>query len=362
MDFRNNNHRISVVSIILFFLCSGLLFSQEKIGKEVLETYTVSNDSKLSIINKYGNIDVKNWDKKTIEVKVQIKFSDISDSKAKELMDMITIVNNTVGSQIKFETQFDEDFGKILNRLSAGNRKFEVNYIINMPHYVPVDLNNKYGNVFVNKLSTASKIEVKYGMLKANDISSTEKSPMTEITMGYSDGNIEACSWLKLTIKYSKITIEESKALIIVSKYSKIFVEHGSSIVTESRYDTYGIGSIANFVSDAEYSNFKFTSISIKLHADTQYTDVKVEYMPSNFDEIKILNSYGSYIIGLAEGASYKLKGEARYGNIVYPDNSKVNRFQKSTELNVDGTVGSNPNPSAQVTIDTKYGTIKLVK
>ena len=362
MYLKSKIHRISVATIILTFIFSAFLYSQEKIGKEVNETYSLSKDSKLFIVNKYGNIDIKNWDKKTIDVKVQIKFSDISEKKAQELLNMITIKNYTDGNHIHFETEFYDKFGKNLNNLNKGEKKFEVNYIVNMPHTVPVDLNNKYGSIFIDKVSAASKIAVKYGMLKANDISSIDKKPMTEVIMGYSDGNIEMCSWLKLNIKYSKINIEESKALIIMSKYSKVFVVRGSSIVTEAKYDTYEIGTIANFVSEAEYSNFKFKSIGKKLHAETKYTDVKIGYMPAGFEEIKIINRYGSYHIGLEEGASYGLKGIARYGSIVYPDNSRVNRFQESTELQVEGRIGSNENPSAKVTIDTKYGTVKLRK
>lgn len=360
MNLKSKIHRISIASIILTFIFSTFLFSQQKIGKEVHESFDLSSNSELHIINKYGNIDIKNWDKKTIDVKVQVTYSGISEDKAMELMDMITIKKYTEGSTIYFETKLDDNFGQKLSRMNNGNKNFEINYVVNMPHTVPVDLSNKYGSIFIDRLSSASKIAVKYGNLKANDISSLDKSPMTEVIMGYSDGTIEVCSWLKLTIKYSKINIEESKALVILSKYSKVFVERGSSIVTESKYDTYEIGSIANFVTEAAYSDFKFRSIGKKLHSETKYTDVKVDYMPAGIEEVKIINSYGSYNLGIEEGASYKIKGVARYGDIVYPANSRVNRFQETIELRVEGRVGSNENPDAKVFIDTKYGTVKL--
>jgi hypothetical protein len=350
--------RISVI-VSSFLLLFPLINAQERIGKEIHEVFNVTSETRLSLENKYGNVDIQNWDKKTIDVVVQIKLFDVSDKKAEEILKVIKITNCSEGNNVCFRTEFDDSFNQGFN-LNDGDKKFEVNYIVNMPHSVPVNLQNKYGNVFINKLTAASVIDVKYGKLKANNIASVDKDPLTEINLGYSEGTIETCSWLKVNIKYSKISIVESKALIFVSKYSKIFVERGSSIVVESKYDTYEVGTIANFVAEAEYGNFKFKSIGKKLHVETSYSEVKVDYMPQTFELIKIINRYGSYSIGIEDNASYKIEGLAKYGNISYPSNSRVNRFQETTELRVEGVIGSNANTTSKVEIDTKYGSIKL--
>lgn len=359
MITKQGKFRISV-TIIALSLCLPLIFAQEKVGKEVQETYSVTEKTSLAIENKYGNIDIQNWDKKSIDVKVQIILDNVSEKRAQELLDMITISYGTEGDKIYFKTEFDNSFSKSLMRINNGDKKFEVNYIVNMPHTVPIDILNKYGNVFVDRVSAPSKIDVKYGKLKANNISSMNKEPMTEIILGYSEGNIEESSWLKVNIKYSKLEIEESKALIVLSKYSKLFLERGSSLVTESKYDTYVIGTLANFVGESSYSNYKFKSVGKKLQLETTYTDVKVGYMPASFEHIKITNRYGSYFVGIEEGASYMIKGLAKYGGIHYPDNARVNRFQESNELKVEGRIGSNEGTKAKVYIDTKYGTVKL--
>jgi hypothetical protein len=353
--------RISVIIAVLV-LCVPFLFSQERIGKEIHEMYSVNSDTKLQIENKYGNIDIQNWDKKNIEVTVQIKLFDVDNKKAQELLSMININKSTDGNTIIFKTELDDNFSKGLNHFNDGDRKFEIDYVVNMPANIPLNLSNKYGNVFINKLTSLSIIDVKYGNLKANNIASVELDSLTEINLGYSEANIESCSWLKINIKYSKIEITESKALIFESKYSKIFIDRGSSLVTESKYDEYDVGAIANFVTNAEYSNFKFKSIGKKLYIETSYSDVKVGYMPASFELIKIINRYGSYNLGVEDGASYTIKGVAKFGDIIYPNKSKVNRFQETTELKVEGTVGSNSNSNSKVEIDTKYGTVKLIE
>jgi hypothetical protein len=352
--------RISVTTFFSIVLISSI-FGQEKIAKEIHETYPVNNNSLLSITNKYGNIDIRNWDKQSIDVVVQIVLKGITDKQSENILNSISINYNTQGGKIIFETVIDDNLNNSIFKINNGSKKFEVNYIVNMPHTVPVDLHNKYGNIFIDKLSAPSTIEVKYGNLKANDIQSESKEPLTQVILGYSEGNIELCSWLKIIIKYSKVHIEESKALIFVSKYSKIFVERGSSIVTESKYDEYNVGTIANFVTESSYSNFAFKSIGKKLQTETSYSDVKVGFVPAGFELIKVSNRYGSYKIGIEENASYTIKGYCKYGDIIYPDEGRINRIQENSELTIEGLVGKDENTDAQVVLESKYGSIKLV-
>lgn len=361
MQNRYNLKRICVL-LVFYAVIFSLAFPQEQIGKEVHETYSVSNQTSLNIDNKYGNIDIRNWDKKSIDVLVQVKLLNMPEKKAQELLNMISIKYYTQGDAIYFKTEFGDNLNKGLNQFNNGDKKFEVNYIVNMPHSVVLGLKNKYGNVFIDKLSSASVIEIKYGKLKANNISSAKNEQLTNIILGYSEATIETCSWLKTDMKYSKIEIEESKALIFVSKYSKVFVTRGSSVVCESKYDAYEIGTVANFVTNAGYSNFKFKSIGKKIHAETSYSDVRIGFVPASFESISIINRYGSYNIGIEDGASYKLNGLAKYGDIIYPEKSRVNRFQETTDLKVDGLVGTNAATVSEIEIDTKYGTVKLIQ
>ncbi len=361
MTRKNDFIRICVTILLSIFIFT-FASSQERIGKELNETVDLSPQTKLFIENKYGNIDIRNWDKKTIDVSVKVILYDIDDKEAEELLKMINIDYKKEGDNLFFETKYDESFSNSLTRINNRDKKFEVNYIVNMPHHVPVNLKNRYGNIFVGHISSVSTIEINYGKFKANNISSSGKEPMTKIVLGYSDGSIEKSNWMKVIMKYSKLNIDESKALIVQSKYSKVFLERGSSLVVESKYDTYEIGVLANFVAEAAYCNYKFKSIGKKLQLETKYTDVKIGYVPASFEQIKITNSYGSYKIGIEDGASYHLKGASKYGNIIYPENSKVNRFQKPTALNVNGIVGKQPQTKSRVIIETKYGTVKLTK
>ena len=357
--FNKVSLHFSILGALL--LLSHTVIAQNEFKREYHKKYDCSKQTNFKLYNKYGDIEIRDWQKNEIEISAEIVLRDMSEQKAEQVFDLIDINFSHEGNSILVETDYSEAFFKMVNRPFGGDSRFEVNYIVSMPAYVISEIENKYGDLFISKLISASTIRVKYGNLKINQFEGLDKEQMANIELGYSDGSIEDCEWLKINCKYSKMNIQNSKALIILSKYSKLNIEQGSSIVSESKYDGYYIGNLANFVTEAEYSNFKFREITNKIRLNTKYTDFKVERVPASFELIKIDNKYGSIKIGIEKNASYQLKGYAQYAKIHYPDDARISRYQENNELRVEGIVGEKSSDLSEVTIQTKYGGVTLV-
>ncbi len=328
--------------------------------REYKKEYPVNENTSLSLDNKYGNIDVMNWTKDRISIQVVLKVNAPNEEKADKLFDQISIEFSQSGDAISANTEFNDDFSKIFG--NNGNNLLDIHYTVYMPTDVPMNLVNKYGNVFINELVSTSTIDIKYGNLKANKLLHNEQKPFTEVLLAYSNAEIESCSWIKFDIKYSKTEIKDSKALIILSKYSKVFVDKGTSIVTESKYDTYRLGKISNLLATAGYTNFKAQEISNKILMETRYSDLTVDYVPADFQSIKITTSYGNYKIPIDPSASYKIDGYAKYAKIYVPESAKVSRMSENNEYRVQGVVGTDQNTTTEVTVNSHYGNVKFVE
>jgi len=321
----------------------------------------VTPNTRLEVMNKYGNVDLVNRDDNVMTISVVVKVNVRDQERAEELLKMININISQTGDQISAVTDIKEDFGRYFRGFNSDNG-LEINYKIAMPKTVPVNLSNKYGNVFIDELESTSIIDVRYGKLTANKLLHDSKQPLTKVYLSYSNGSIQETKWIELDIKYSKISITECKALAILSKYSKLNVTNASSIVSESKYDTYEIGNLNNFVTTAAYGHFSINSLSGKLQVDTKYTDVIIDRIPPNFEGIKINNSYGSFKLGIDQGASYKINGYSKYCNITYPEgNARVNRFNENNEMKVEGIIGNSQNAKAEVSVTSNYGNIRLI-
>ena len=352
----------TAAGVLVVLIAAGMFAQSGPFTREIKKDFAVNQNTKLEISNKYGNVDIVNRTDQALSIQVQIKVNVKDKQKADDIFNMIEIKIDQVGDVVRAITEIEEDFGRVFRGFNMDNGGLEINYTVSMPKTLPLNLLNKYGNVFIDEIVSTSIIDIKYGKLTANKILHESNEPLTKIYLSYSNGTIQETKWIELDIKYSKININESKALAIISKYSKIGVNQGSSIVSESKYDTYELGKLNNFVTTAAYGHFSIRELSGKLQVDSKYTDVMVDRINESFENIKITNSYGTYKLGIDAGASYRLNAYAKYCNISYPENNaRVNRFNENNEMKVNGTIGTTDNPKAEISVTSHYGNIRLV-
>lgn len=347
-----------LIFVQILVITSAFAVSEE-FSKNLHKEYNADENTLLVIQNKFGDVDINNWDKNQVSIDVTITVDHRNEEKAKELIDYIDVKFNQTGNTIEAITQIDDKFSKWNFSFNDNEKEFSIDYKVNIPKNIKVDLTNKYGSLFINEIEGHAKINVKYGNLKINKINRDVK-PHNEIYLGYSNGTIEECQWLSLTIKYSKLEIEQSKALIAVTKYSKLYVDKASSIVSESKYDEYRIGKVTNFVSSSAYTGIDINELYKKLEIDNRYGGIDVDYVPANFEEIDIENEYGNIDIGIDPNASYMIDGYAKYADIDYPYESRVSRIKESTSLRVEGLVGTDKNTKSVVKVESKYGNVDL--
>ncbi|MBE9511245.1 MAG: hypothetical protein IMY71_10225 [Bacteroidetes bacterium] len=334
---------------------------KDKVEKKYHKEYSVTANSQLYLENKYGDIDVRNWDKNQVTIDVVITVKHRDRERAEKLLSFLDVEFDQTGDVIKAVTQIDSKFNKSnWSLFDNESKEFSIDYTVNMPTNMDLELRNKYGDAFINELSGHVNIYIKYGYLKVNELMRGKTKPCNEINIAYSKAEVTEVNWLKLDMSYSRIEFETSKALMVMSKYSKLYINDSRSIVAESKYDTYHIEEVDNFVFTGAYGTLKFDQVNKTLKLDMKYTGCNINYIPSGFEKINIENRYGGIKLGIDSNASYKIDGYAEYAKIYIPSKSKVSRIEENTKLSINGLVGTDPNTSSVVNINTKYGSIHL--
>lgn len=341
---------------VLLGLIPILTSAQNQVTKEYHEEYATADYSKLILINKYGNIDIQNWDSPKIKIDVNVKVEHSSEDRAQKMLDQINVKFSTEGTSVKAETVIEDRF-----RSNNGRNEFEINYAVQIPKKLDLELRNKYGHAFLDELSGHAQIEIRYGKLTVNKLTRGQLKPLNTVSLAYASGSkIAECSWLKANLKYSGLSIEKAKAFVGYTSYTKLSIDEVSSVVIEGKYDDYRFGKLTNLVVNSSYSDIEVDELSKKLEADTRYTQCKIEYMPPSFESVNVEAGYGGYKIGLDPKASYKLDAETSYGKVSYHEGGKLSRIQESNKMEVYGRVGPDENPSATVNVRTKYAGVKL--
>ncbi len=334
---------------------------KNELTKEYHEEYGVTENTKFNLENKFGNVDIKDWDQQKIKIDVLVTVEHSNKTTAEKLLEYINVEFDQKGDEITAKTVFDEKLNRESWSRGKDGKRFSIDYTVNMPKDLNLNLSNKYGDAFINELTGEALINIRYGNLKANKIMRGNVKPLSKVILKYGNGSVEESDWLSLEVKYChKFELNKATALVVISGYSKILVDKASSIVVDSKYDNFTIGEVSNFVAESGYTGYSFEKVTKKLSLINKYGNCNVATIPETFEEIEIDSKYGTVKLGIDPGASYQLNGEAGYGKITFPSTGKVSRISSSHSMTVDGVVGTNPSPQATVKIFTKYGSVIL--
>lgn len=337
------------------------IFAQDEISKKYHKEYPAPKGTILEVSNKYGDLNFQNWDKNQVVIDVRITVDTPDEEYARKMLDYLDVVFSQDGNTIRAETVIDSRFSRSgWTRWGREGKRFSIDYTIHAPAAIDAQLNNKYGDMFVSRISGHAVLSVKYGNLKVNHLDREDLKPLNLVTLGYSKGVIDEAKWLKMELRYSKLDFGSVQALAGETSYSKLSIETGSSLVLESKYDEINLGALKNLVLDIAYGKVKAETISSKVALDSRYTSVHVDHIPATFKSIQIDNKYGGLSLGIDNRASYSLSAVARYCKISVPPSPKLSSITENTSATFNGIVGNQQNPKAVVKISTAYGGVKL--
>jgi len=349
MKMKVFNSKSLLLSLLLIVAVSFSLSAQDA-RKEYTETYNVNKGITLSTVTKYSDVELLTWDKNEVDILVVVEVDASSKSKAEESLKKIDVSIQKSGNTISLKTEMQKGWSK--------NVKTDINITIKAPAYVNLNMENSYGDLFVQEVTGLALLNLKYSNLKAGELSRGNEKPHNKVQLAYSNGTIENAGWVELELAYSDMEINSSNMLFVESKYSKLSGEKAGGIVTKGAYDKYYLDEVDSFVAELKYSGLKFGVLHKSLNLQSSYTSAKILKVTRGFEEIDATLSYGNIAMGVESGASFKFDGGSKYGHVAIDKEGKLSKSKEGTSMRIWGTVGTSP--KSTIKLITKYGNIDI--
>ncbi|MCF3109279.1 DUF4097 domain-containing protein [Niabella sp. CC-SYL272] len=208
--------------------------------KSFSKSYPLTDRSRVSIKNSFGNVNVSNWNKNEVKVDVTITVKATNEEIATALLDAITI-KESAGTNISFETSIES---KNNNRRGKSS-SMQIDYTVYLPSatnlkvvnsfgntHVPdrtgnTELSQSYGNLTTGSLANTDRLSVEFGKLMAKELENTKvfvKFSQVDINRlsGNFDGNFQFCTkpsiGLTPTVQHVKIETKYSDLTLILPK------------------------------------------------------------------------------------------------------------------------------------------------
>lgn len=202
-DSTKNSRILAIVLCLLTFSFAARAQNVEK-QKEFDKTYPLRDNQAVSVTNKFGKVEVQNWNQKEVKVVVTIIARAANDTSAKNILDAITIESKD-GNPVTFTTDIE---AKSFNNSSyhstkSGLRQMEINYIVYLPESNKLDINNKFGNTFVPDRKGSTNVNQSFGNLTVGDLPHADS-----ITQRFGKLTAGTLSNATISVKHSFVSIK----------------------------------------------------------------------------------------------------------------------------------------------------------
>lgn len=342
--------------LLLFILIPSIgMASDEKkaINKEktISKTFEVSNDALLSVTNSYGNVNVYLWDENKISIQVQIKVSGNNDKKVTERLNDIDISFAATSNKVAAVTEIN---GK--NWQGNSNLSYEINYVVKIPKNGNIDLNNKYGNISIDKLNGNLAINCKYGSLFLGQLSGKSNN----ITIAYSQNStISSVDKLNLNSQYSEVEIQKGNQINIDGNYNTFEFQSVGSLNLYSNYTKLKATTVSKSVINGNYLTLKLGEIGNSTTIKSNYSDVQIG-ANKNTDAILIDGNYTHTKIICTHDYAFDVQIELKYGSFKDAIGIKyTDKYEKNTSKSFTGYHIAQGKSKINVTTD--YGSLQLL-
>ena len=282
------------------------------------KTYKVSSSDILNIENKYGRVHVNTWNKKEIQVKVDMIARAGSESKATDMLNRMKVEENREGKTISLKTVYEPA------RMS-GSSSSEINYTIYMPEDNAITIKNTYGDVYLASLKGKADINLRYGNLKSDRLENNSNT----LKLTYGSGSCSYINGGNLEVAYFDVNVGKANGLNGFTKYSNLVI----------------------------------TDLDRELDMDMKYGSLRVSNVSNNIRNIKLASTYIPISLKFADNSAFNFDVNVQYGDFkVDKSNVNITSLEKDyTSAAYKGRFGTSSGKGA-VTITSKYGDVRFIK
>lgn len=359
------NYRIIITINLILLIFSSLPAQSDSETRSYIKTIPVDKETSLEVYNKYGSVHITPWNKDSAFIRAEVKAFATTQTKLDKMFDGITVNITETKYLVRAQTDFSqninmlfEGFKGMTNKIISYDSKVEINYYINIPEYLNLKIENKYGDVYMEDNSGDFSASVTNGSFKANSLGKG-----VSLTLLFCDATINSLASGKINASFSEISIGETGDISINSISSRYDIKNAGRIRIESRRDKFFIGNIETLDGNSYFTDHNVNNLKKELDLSTRYGSVNADLIDKGFEAINISSGYSDISLRFDQGSSYNLDIRHINAFLVLPDkNIKTEEKalnEEKKEFMTYGTVGKNPG-TTKVKIDATRGNIYL--
>ena len=345
-------------------LCASLSFGQDPYMAErkLKKSYPANTGSYVELSNQYGDVEILAWAKDSVRIEVTVRTYSQKYEWRTEMLESINVDFTRTSGFIIVETAWGADANIWRKNTYAvskefGTNRIEVNYKVWMPVTMPLEISNRFGNVFMGNHEAELKVDVEHGDFRARNLNNVRS-----LDVRY--GKVKINELLKGQVDLgsgSTFDLDKGGDLMISSSSSQIEIDQVNSLNISSKHDDLFIERPISVNGSFNLSDLKIGRLKKDLKATCKYGSVRIQEVSAEADRVSIDGTKTSIVLGLpvdfAGRFDMDVDGEQ---NLSYPKEMFIvsANLNEEKRLNVQGSMGKDA--GTLISISSTSGAVKI--
>lgn len=312
-----------ILAILLVCTVAGSTFAAKH--KKIEKSFKLVENLKIDA--HYGKVQIKNWDKDEIRFEIVITVDGSNEEKNETMAENITIDFTEGNQQLVAQTVLGGFYSlkKITNSL-FNKGKVKINYTVEMPAGVNLELIQKNGDIFMDNHNARFNLNHTNGNFTANSLNGENNLKFSNV-----DATINQLNQTELEAAGSSFKIESADKISGESRDSKFEIQVIDNLNIKSSRDKFDIKEIEYLYGSSSFTKFEISQMGGEIDYELKFGHINVFNINNLFSFIKLDSKYGH--IGLSFMEDCNMDYEIKHKSVKF-DNS--NSFTLNNESTAD--------------------------
>jgi len=354
-------------NILLFLLLGSLAMASPhpvdkyKKTKRINKTYSVNSDAMVQIENSFGDVTVKLWDQNTVRIEVIVEVSGNDEARVNERLDRIDVAFSSSKSKISAESTIpSENVGGLMSLLGLGpnkNTSTRVDYIVSMPKNSPLDVDNDYGAVIIEKMNAPLKLSCDFGRLQIGQL----LDPGNILSFDYTtNSHIDYMKGGSIKADFSKFTVHGADGITFSGDYTTANFGPLDNIMYNSDFSTISFDTIASIDGRGDYSTVKIGTVVKEAVLKADFGSISIKDLGKDFKNLNIKSDYTTVNVSYDRDASFNYECKTEFGTLkLDPNLTTVNSRKEMNEIYKEG-YSKLQDGEGTIQINSSFGSVTL--
>lgn len=348
----------AVFNILFFLGLTGLVLAQVRQERDYNRTFLASEDGKVEVINKYGEVIVRTWDSDSVRFDVIVRAEGRNSDVVNKSMNRVDVKFRQIGSVISAVTELSKGrgfFGNVMSEVSGamGSNKLKIDYEVWMPENVMLSVENKYGDVYLSDLDAKVDLDVSHGDIKAGNLTKD-----LNLKHSYGKSSFGTIDEAIAILRGSEINLDEAKIMNIESGSSEIRIDKIGRVQFNSRNDKINLKEAHEIICEGSFTDLNADLIKTSARLDFSYGDIYLSRINKDFGSIDITGKSTDINLILDQASFIKTFIKGPEDRMILPNSMLLMKKEifEDGRISLSGDVGNTNTDHSQLIIDADGG------